>query len=80
MPEEELFKTEEPLSRSAIAEHLAAAAEQIEAGTVTLQSDTAIETVSIPSDPLFEVELERLTDSETGSQRYEIEYEIRWTK
>jgi hypothetical protein len=37
-------------------------------------------TVTVPDRPRFEVELERLTDSETGEQRYELEYEIRWTK
>ena len=29
---------------------------------------------------MLEVELERLTDSETGERRYELEYEIRWTE
>mgnify|MGYP007038806668 CR=1 FL=1 len=37
-------------------------------------------TVTVPDRPQFEVEFERLTDSETGEQRYELEYEIRWTK
>jgi hypothetical protein len=37
-------------------------------------------TVAVPEHPLFETKLERLTDSETGEQRYELEYEIRWTK
>ncbi|QSW98486.1 amphi-Trp domain-containing protein [Haloterrigena alkaliphila] len=80
MPEEELFKTEEPQSRSAIAEALIDAAEQIEAGTVHLESTDQEQQVTVPEEPTFEVELERLTDSETGDQRYELEYEIRWTR
>ncbi|WP_435096302.1 amphi-Trp domain-containing protein [Halorubrum sp. N11] len=59
MPEEQLFKTEEALSRTEIADE---------------------QQVAVPERPRFEVELERLTDSETGEQRYELEYEIRWTK
>jgi amphi-Trp domain-containing protein len=80
MPEEVLFKTEESLPRAEIADALTAAAEQLESGSVTLESGTESQDVEIPTDPRFEVELERLTDSETGEQRYELEYEIRWTK
>ena len=79
MPEEELYKTEETHTRAEIAETLRAAADQIESGTVRLESGTEQRDVSVPDDPLFEVELERLTDSETGEERYELEYEIRWT-
>ncbi|UWG51968.1 Uncharacterized protein AArcCO_2689 [Halalkaliarchaeum sp. AArc-CO] len=78
IPEEVLFKTEEPRSRAEIAEALVAA-EEIGAGTVRLDGDGDATTVEIPDTPLFEVELERLTDSETGEERYELEYEIRWT-
>jgi amphi-Trp domain-containing protein len=80
MPEEELFKTEERTERSAIAETLREAADQIDSGRVQLVSDTHEQTVAVPETPHFEVELERLTDSETGDQRYELEYEIGWTK
>ncbi len=80
MPEEELFKTEETHTRAEIAETLRAAAEQIESGTVRLENGTEERDVTVPEDPLFEVELERLTDSETGEERYELEYEIRWTQ
>lgn len=80
MPEEELFKTEEQSSRVEIAEALITAAEQIETGSVHLDSEGEEQRVTIPENPLFEVELERLTDSETGEERYELEYEIRWTK
>ncbi len=80
MPEEELFKTEKERTRAEIAEALRDAANQIESGDVTLVSNAEERTVAVPESPLFEVELERLTDSETGEQRYELEYEIRWTE
>jgi len=79
MPEEVLFKTEEQVTRTEIADALRDAAEQIETGDVQLMSDTGERNVAVPETPRFEVELERLTDSETGDQRYELEYEIRWT-
>ncbi|MFC3957037.1 amphi-Trp domain-containing protein [Halovivax cerinus] len=80
MPEEVLFKTEEARTRSAIADRLVDAAEQIENGSVELDSPGDEYRVDVPEDTTFEVELERLTDSETGDQRYELEYEIRWTE
>jgi amphi-Trp domain-containing protein len=80
MPEEQLFKIEEARTRDEIADALVSAAEQIEEGTVELESTTENQRVTIPDAPTFEVELERLTDSETGEQRYELEYEIRWTE
>jgi len=80
MPEEELFKTEEEVLRTEIAETLRDSADQIESGDVMLVDGEKERTVTVPDRPRFEVELERLTDSETGEQRYELEYEIRWTK
>jgi len=80
MPEEELFKSEEEIERREIAEALRDAADQIESGDVTLASGAEERTASIPDRARFEVELERLTDSETGAQRLELEYEIRWTE
>ena len=80
MPEEELFKSEEQIGRTEISEALREAADEIESGDVQLVSGTQEQTVTVPENPRFEVELERLTDSETGDQRYELEYEIRWTK
>jgi amphi-Trp domain-containing protein len=79
MPEEQLFRTEDAHSRAEIADALVTAAEQIEAGTVELTDASTTRHVEIPASPRFEVELERLTGSETGEQRYELEYEIRWT-
>jgi amphi-Trp domain-containing protein len=80
MPEEQLYKTEEPQDRATIADTLRAAADQIETGTVELASETDAQTVTIPETPTLEVELERLTDYETGTHRYELEYELHWTE
>ena len=80
MPEEQLFKTETTRTRNEIAAELRSAAEQIESGEVQLEGGTQQQEVTVPTESKFEVELERRTDSETGEQRYELEYEIRWTK
>ena len=80
MPEEQLFKTEAQSTRAEVANVLRDAADQIESGDVELTSDTEEQTVTVPEEPRLEVELERLTSSETGQQRYELEYEVRWTK
>ena len=80
MTEEQLFKSEEKRPRAEIARALRDAADQIDSGDVTLASDTSEQHVTVPEQSRFEVELERLTDSETGEQRYELEYEIRWTQ
>ncbi|SDE74939.1 amphi-Trp domain-containing protein [Halorientalis regularis] len=80
MPEEQPFKTENPQTRSEIAETLAVAAEEIESGTVQLSGPEQEREVTVPEEPTLEVELERLTDSETGEQRYELEYEISWSE
>ncbi|MFC7230574.1 amphi-Trp domain-containing protein [Saliphagus sp. GCM10025308] len=58
MPEEELFKTEESRTRGEVAEALVAAAEQIETGSVHLESATEDEHVTIPETTTLEVELE----------------------
>ena len=79
MPEEQLFKTETEQNRTEIAEALVAAADDVETGSVHLVGDDGDQRVDLPERATFEVELERLTDSETGEQRYELEYEIRWT-
>ncbi|WP_049925029.1 amphi-Trp domain-containing protein [Halopiger goleimassiliensis] len=77
MPVEVLFKTEERTTRSERAETLRDAADRIESREVTLGSASEERTEIVPERPRFEVELERLTDSETGDRRYELEYEIR---
>ncbi len=80
MPEEVLFKSDELLPRRKIAEQLRAAADEVGSGDVLLEASEESVDVSVPAKSLFEVKLERLTDSETGEERYELEYEIRWTR
>lgn len=80
MPEERLYKTEEPTDRSEIASALRDAAREIEAGSVHLESAETEQRVVVPETPTFEVELERMTDSETGEERYELEYELSWSE
>ncbi len=80
MPEEVLFKLEDSATRTDIADVLRDAAEQVASGSVHLTDGPDEQTVTVPERPRYEVELERLTDSETGEQRYELEYEIRWTE
>lgn len=80
MPEEQLFKTEEPTTRSEIADRLVSTAEQLETGSVRLEGPGEERTVSVPEEPTFEVELKRVTDSETGEQYFELEFELSWTE
>ena len=80
MPEEVLFKTEEAVSRGEIADALAEASEEVRTGTVTLESATDEQNVELPEEATFEVELERVTDSETGEEYHELEWEISWTE
>lgn len=80
MPEEQLYKTESQRTRAEIADALVEMADQIRTGTVQLPDGQREQQVSLPTNPRFEVELERLTDSETGEQRYELEFELRWTE
>ncbi len=78
MPEEVLYKAETAQTLDEIATTMRTVAEQLESGPVVLGDGADQTTVTIPADPTFEVELERLTDSETGTERYELEWEIRW--
>lgn len=79
MPEEVLHKTEDRVSREEFADALRSAAGEVESGSVRLSDGDGATDIELPENPWFEVELERLTDSETGEERYELEYEIRWT-
>lgn len=78
MPETVRFKTERPMSRTQIAAELAAYAEQLGTGTVTLEAHDETTAVAIPPDATFEVELEELSDSSGGPTRLELEFELHW--
>lgn len=77
-PEAVLFEIEAARARADVAAALAEAAAQIEGGSVDLSDDGQTESVTIPEEPTLEVELERVTDSETGGGYNELEYEITW--
>jgi ribonuclease J len=76
------------LVRDQIADALESVAADIRTGTVHLDAAADAEVpadspgdprdVDVPQTSRFETELERLTDSETGEQRYELEWEVRW--
>jgi amphi-Trp domain-containing protein len=76
MPEHHLLNTEGRTTRTQIADALREPADQIESRDVQLVGDTDEQTVAVPDRPRFEVDLERLTESEPGGQRYELEYVI----
>lgn len=80
MLEQQLFEPEEQTACAEIADALHEAANRIETRSVELCSREAKQTGSLLEMSRFEVELKRLTDSETGEQRYELEYELRWTE
>lgn len=68
----------ETRSRAKIAATLYDAADQIESGSVHLEIPATEQPASISDELTFEVELERITNSETGQEYYELEYELSW--
>jgi len=76
MPEEQVFSTEQELDRAAMATELRWLADAVETGEVTPEGEAPI---ALPERCRYEFELERLTSSETGEVRHELEVEIRWT-
>jgi amphi-Trp domain-containing protein len=79
MQEETQFKSDSELSRMKIAIALRKAADHIEFGEVRFESEDGDLRIPVPERSQFEVELASLTDSETGEQRYDLEYEIKWS-
>jgi len=78
MTEEVLFKTEEEVSRTEMADRLRDAAEQIESGNVRLESIDQKQIAELPETSTFEVEFERQTDP--NSDYYELEFELSWNE
>jgi amphi-Trp domain-containing protein len=76
MPEEQVFSTEQELERAGMAAELRWLADAVETGRVAPEGEEPIE---LPERCRYEFELERLTSSETGEVRHELEVEIRWT-
>ena len=75
--EEVLFKSETRLDRSAIADHLRAVADKLDAGEpVSLSGGSESVTLDVPARPTFEVKAERETGS--GAPELSIEFELEW--
>ena len=78
MPEEILFKHERRMDRSAIADHLRAVADSLDAGeSITLSSGSESVELDPPARPTFEVKAER----EYGSgedEEFSVEFELEW--
>ena len=76
MPEEQVFETEQELDRAGMVTELRWLADAVETGRVAPEGEEPIE---LPERCRYEFEMERLTSSETGEVRHELEVEIRWT-
>ena len=76
MSEEQVFSTEQELNRAGMAAELRWLADAVETGRVAPEGEEPIE---LPERCRYEFEMERLTSSETGEVRHELEVEIRWT-
>ncbi len=77
--EEVLFKSERTESRGAIADHLRAVADKLDAGgPVTLAAGSESVTMDVPARATFEVKAERETGS--GAPELSVEFEIEWTE
>lgn len=76
MPEEELFRTRQTMTRSEIAETLILVAEELQTGIVDLEEDGKTHAVTVPENPTFEIEHARETTPDGWET--ELEFEISW--
>ncbi|MFD1515207.1 amphi-Trp domain-containing protein [Halomarina rubra] len=75
--EETLFKSESTLDRSAIADHLRAVADKLDAGEpIVLTAGEETLSLEVPARPTFEVKAERETGS--GPDELSVEFELEW--
>lgn len=79
MTEQQLFASERVLPRADIVDELAAAAADLEDGTVRLATDDGTLDIEVPEEATFEVELERQSGGDGGDD-YELEFELSWTE
>jgi len=78
MPEDVLFESESPRSRSDIAAYLRSVADSLDAGDpITLKSGGESVTMEPPSQPTFEVKAEREGPTDAPGE-LSIEFEIEW--
>ncbi|WP_331236564.1 amphi-Trp domain-containing protein [Natronorarus salvus] len=76
MPEEVLFKVEQSMNRSEIAEYLRTVAEKLDGdGTLSLSSGDESVEMDVPERPEFEIKAERETN---GSTELSVEFELEW--
>jgi amphi-Trp domain-containing protein len=76
MPEEVLFKTEQSMDRSDIAEYLRTVAEKLDGdGTLSLSAGSESVEMEVPERPEFEIKAERETN---GSTELSVEFELEW--
>ena len=81
MPEELLFKFEQRMDRSEIADYLRTVADTLEADdSLTLEAGDDSVTLSPPARPEFEVKAERETSSSGGPAELSIEFELEWNE
>jgi amphi-Trp domain-containing protein len=79
MPEEVLFETEQKQSRGEIAAYLRQVADKLDAGDpVTLSAGGQSATLDVPSQPTFEVKVERETSSSGSTPELSVEFELEW--
>ncbi|OVE84342.1 amphi-Trp domain-containing protein [Natronolimnobius baerhuensis] len=79
MAEEVLFKFEQDMDRSDIANSLRTVADSLEAGEpISLEAGGDSVTVSPPPRPTFEIKAERETSSSGGDAERSIEFELEW--
>ncbi|WP_255191492.1 amphi-Trp domain-containing protein [Natronobeatus ordinarius] len=81
MPEEILFKFEQRMDRSEIADYLRTVADTLEGDdSLTLEAGADSVTLSPPARPEFEVKAERETSSSGGPAELSIEFELEWNE
>jgi len=79
MPEEVLFKFEQSMETSEIADYLRTVAANLDDGDdLSLQAGGESVTMSPPSRPTFEIKAERETSSSGGPAELSIEFELEW--
>jgi amphi-Trp domain-containing protein len=75
--EEVIFESEARIDRAAVADHLRAVADRLEAGEpVELSAGDQSVSLDVPAQPTFEVKAERETGS--GPPELSVEFELEW--
>ncbi len=79
MPEEVLFEQEQVLSRGEIASYLRTVADRLDGGeTMTFSAGERSIDLAVPAQPVFEVKVERETETGASSGELSVEFELEW--